>query len=274
MTAQLIRDNPQTINNIRLWDPRPLSDVYRQIQLIRPYYDFKEADVDRYTIGGEYRQVLLSAREVASEKLPVESQTWVNDKLVYTHGIGIAMSPVTDFTPEGRPEFFAKDIPTDGVIPIAADPSADNPDLLVSNPRIYYGENTPGYVLVNTETDELDYQTEEGELFRTKYFGEGGVAIGSFIRRVAYAWQFADVNILITGEITGDSRIQYRRLVQERIAKVAPFLRLDQDPYIVAADGKLVWVQDAYTISTATLTPIPSPTPSRSPSTISGTVSR
>ena len=249
VTAELIRDNPQTVNNIRLWDPRPLSDVYRQIQLIRPYYDFKEADVDRYTIGGEYRQVLLSAREVAFEKLPTDSQTWVNQRLVYTHGIGVAMSPATDFTSEGRPEFFAKDIPTDGVIPITADPSADSPDVLVSNPRIYYGENTSGYVLVNTETDELDYQTEEGDLFRTKYFGEGGVSIGSFIRRVAYAWQFADVNILISGEISGDSRIQYRRLIQERIAQVAPFLRLDQDPYIVAAEGKLFWVQDAYTTS-------------------------
>ena len=121
VTDSLIQENLQTINNIRLWDHRPLSDVYRQIQLIRPYYDFKQADVDRYTLNGEYRQVLLAAREVAPERLAPESQTWVNEKLFYTHGIGVAMSPVTEFTPEGRPEFFAKDIPADGVIRIGTD---------------------------------------------------------------------------------------------------------------------------------------------------------
>ena len=249
VTPELINDNPQTINNIRLWDRRPLSDVYRQIQLIRPYYDFKDADVDRYALGDEYRQVLLSAREVAPEKLSDEAQTWVNRRLVYTHGIGIAMSPVTEFTPEGRPKFFAKDIPSNGVIPISFATTAEEPVLLVDNPRIYYGENTPEYVIVNTNTEELDYQTEEGDLFRTFYFGQGGVRLSSIFRRVAYAWEFGDVNILISGEITGDSRVQYRRQIQERISRVAPFLLLDEDPYIVAADGGLFWVQDAYTTS-------------------------
>ena len=249
ITPELVNDNPQTINNIRLWDGGPLSNVYRQIQLIRPYYDFKDADVDRYTLGDEYRQVLLSAREVAPEKLSDEAQTWVNRRLVYTHGIGIAMSPVTEFTPEGRPEFFAQDIPSNGVIPISTGAAAEEPALLVDNPRIYYGENTLEYVIVNTNTEELDYQTEEGELFRTSYFGQGGVRLSSVFRRAAYAWEFGDVNILISGEITGDSRVQYRRQIQERISKVAPFLLLDKDPYIVAADGGLFWVQDAYMTS-------------------------
>ncbi|MCH8062428.1 MAG: UPF0182 family protein [Chloroflexi bacterium] len=250
ITAELIRDNPQTINNIRLWDYRPLTNVYRQIQLIRPYYDFVgRVDVDRYTLGGEYRQVLLAAREVAPEKLELESQTWLNNKLVYTHGIGIAMSPVTEFTPEGRPIFFAKDIPTDGVIHISANLSEDEPEIIIDNPRIYYGENTTSYVIVNTKTGELDFQTEEGELIRNQYTGEGGVRLGSFIRRLVYAWQFADVNILISGEITGDSLIQYRRQIQERISTVAPFLMLDADPYIVAGEGRLFWMQDAYTVS-------------------------
>ena len=244
---EAIDQNPQTINNIRLWDYRPLSDVYKQIQLIRPYYDFKDADVDRYTVNGEYRQVLLSAREVAPEKLDENSQTWVNQKLIYTHGIGLAMSPATQFTPEGRPEFYAKDIPNDGRIPVGA-PGAE-PDVVVDNPRIYYGENTVDYVITNTKTDEVDYNTEEGELIRNNYAGEGGVRLSSIFRRMAYAWEFADINIMISGEITGDSLLQYHREVQERISKVAPFLLLDEDPYIVAAEGRLIWMQDAYTVS-------------------------
>ena len=249
VTAELIRQNPQTINNIRLWDYRPLTDVFKQIQLIRPYYDFRGADVDRYTINGEYRQVLLAAREVAPEKLTDEAQTWVNEKLIYTHGIGLAMSPVTEFTTEGRPEFFAKDIPPNGQIPIASSDSSGEPDILVNNPRIYYGENTLDYVLVNTNTEELDYQTGEGDLFRTNYSGTGGVRIGSYLRRLAYAWQFGDVNILISGEITSDSLLQYRRDIQERVSTAAPFLLLDEDPYLVAAEGQLFWIQDAYTKS-------------------------
>ena len=246
---ELIRDNLKTINNIRLWDYRPLSSVYKQIQLIRPYYDFKDADVDRYYINGEYRQVLLSAREVAPEKLSPESQTWVNNKLVYTHGIGIAMSPVTEFTSEGRPVFFAKDIPADGAIPIGIQDGQTPPDLVVDNPRIYYGENTLESIIVNTNTEELDYQTEQGDLIRTRYAGDGGVKLSSLLRKLAYAWEFGDINILISGEITPESRLQYRRTVQERVNKVAPFLLLDQDPYIVAADGGLFWVQDAYTVT-------------------------
>ena len=247
--AQAIEENLQTINNIRLWDYRPLSDVYRQIQVIRPYYDFKEADVDRYIIDGQLRQVLLSAREVAPEKLQLETQTWTNTKLVYTHGIGLAMSPVTEFTPEGRPVFFAQDIPSDGVIPIGSQREGAEPDLLITNPRIYYGENTLEYIIVNTSTDELDYQTAVGDLFRTNYFGTGGVQLGSFLRRAAYAWQLADINILISGQIQDDSLIQYRREIQERISTVAPFLMLDSDPYIVAAEGQLFWMQDAYTFN-------------------------
>ena len=247
VTADLIRDNLQTINNIRLWDYRPLSSVYKQIQLIRPYYDFKDADVDRYYINGEYRQVLLSAREVAPEKL--ESQTWVNNKLVYTHGIGIAMSPVTEFTSEGRPEFFAKDIPTDGAIPIGIQDGQTPPDLVVDNPRIYYGENTLDSIIVNSNQEELDYQTEQGDLIRIRYAGDGGVQLSSIFRKLAYAWEFGDVNILISGEIRPESRLQYRREIQERVHKVAPFLVLDSDPYIVAADGGLFWMQDAYTVT-------------------------
>ena len=249
LTAELISQNLETVDNIRLWDHSPLSSVYRQIQLIRPYYDFKDADVDRYMVGGRKRQVMLAAREVAQEKLDPDAQTWVNTKLRYTHGFGVAMSPVTEFTTEGRPEFFASDIPSDGTIAIQSTPAVGEPETVISNPRIYYGEKTIDYVIVNTNRDELDYQAEGGELKGIKYFGIGGVPISSRLRRLAYAWQFGDVNILITGNITAGSRIQYRREIQDRISTLAPFLRLDDDPYIVAAEGGLFWIQDAYTLS-------------------------
>ena len=248
---QEVAANIVTIDNIRLWDHDPLTNVYKQIQLIRPYYDFMDADVDRYIVDGEYRQVMLAAREVAPEKLEADAQTWVNNRLIYTHGFGLAMSPVTEFSSEGQPQFFAKDIPSEGVIPLTGidvnGGSDDESVTSVTNPRIYYGENTIDYVLVNTNTDELDYQTREGDLFRTNYSGNGGVPLSSFFRKVVYAWELGDINVLISGEIKGDSRLQYRRAVQERVAEIAPFLMLDSDPYLVATEDRLFWIQDAYT---------------------------
>ncbi len=249
ITSDLIQENIPTVENIRLWDYKPLTNVYKQIQLIRPYYDFKDADVDRYHIDGEYRQVLLAAREVAPEKLKEEAQTWVNEKLFYTHGIGIAMSPATEFTPEGRPIFFAQDIPANGEIPVSSPDQNASPDIMVKNPRIYYGENTKDYVIVNTDTQELDYQTGEGDLIVTNYAGSGGVGVGSYFRKLLYAWQMRDINILISSQLNENSKIQYRRSVQERVSTVAPFLKLDKDPYIVAANEQLYWIQDAYTTS-------------------------
>ena len=249
VTSDLINANLKSVENIRLWDYRPLTNVYKQIQLIRPYYDFKDADVDRYMINGEYRQVLLAAREVAPEKLAEESQTWVNRKLFYTHGIGIAMSPATEFTSEGRPIFFAKDIPANGQIPISSPETGATPDVMVNNPRIYYGENTLDYVIVNTNTEELDYQTGEGELIKANYEGDGGVSVGTWFRKLVYAWEMRDINILISSELNNQSRIQYKREIQERVAEIAPFLTLDKDPYIVAGEGQLFWMQDAYTTS-------------------------
>ena len=253
LSKEIIKENLQTIDNIRLWDDAPLADVYRQIQLIRPYYDFKDADVDRYVIDGDYRQVMLAAREVAQEKLDVDAQTWINLKLRYTHGFGMAMSPVTEFTSEGRPVFFAKNIPQDGMISIRSQNSDAKPDIVVHNPRIYYGEKTEEFAIVNTNTPELDYEAEGGELKSNHYSGIGGVKIDSFLNRFAYAWEFADINILLTGEIKDGSRLQYRRLIQDRISTVVPFLLLDKDPYLVAAEvdghGRLYWMQDAYTIT-------------------------
>ncbi|MCL0044403.1 UPF0182 family protein, partial [Dehalococcoidia bacterium] len=228
--------NPATISNVRLWDPRPLRDTYNQIQFLRLYYNFVDVDVDRYVIDDEYRQVLIGARELQVGNLPQEAQRWINQRLQYTHGYGAAASPVTEFTAGGEPVFFAKDIPPVG--PISID-----------QPEIYYGESGLNFVIVNSETPELDYEPNEGNPIYNNYSGNGGVLMNSFLRRVAYAWEFGDVNILVSNQIEPESRIQYRRTIKKRISHVAPFLELDKDPYLVVEDGKMRWVQDAYTVS-------------------------
>ena len=237
LSAQALARNPETVSNLRLWDPRPLRDTYNQIQFLRLYYNFLDVDVDRYEVDGRYRQVLVGARELQPDNLPAEAQSWVNQRLQYTHGYGAAASPVTEFTPEGKPVFFAQDIPPIGSIAID------------KRPEIYYGERSVNFVVVNSKTEELDYEPDVGEPVYKNYTGNGGIPISSFLRRVAYAWQFFDLNILVSDQVTVESRIQYRRTIQERISQVAPFLELDRDPYLVVEDGRLVWIQDAYTVS-------------------------
>ena len=230
---QDIVENNETINNIRLWDHRPLKDTYNQIQAIRLYYDFHDVDVDRYTINGNYQQVMLSARELSAEKLAEQAQTWVNRRLQFTHGYGLAMSPVNEVSPEGLPVLMIKDIPPTG-------------ELDIERPQIYFGEKTNNYVIVNTKTQEFDYPMG-GENVYVYYQGGGGVNVGSPIRRLVYAWQFSDFNILISGELSPESRVLYYRNIAERVNHLAPFLKLDSDPYLVVIDGRLFWIQDAYT---------------------------
>ena len=244
LDPQTIADNPETIENIRLWDDRPLRATYNRVEAIQLYYNFVGVDVDRYRFAdGEYRQVMLAARELFPEDLELEAQNWVNRKLAYTHGYGAVMSPVNLKDDQGLPEFFLKDVP----------PKSPEGRLEVTRPEIYYGENTRGFVVVNTNTDEFDYRGREGDDIRVPapgYTGEGGVGIGSFLRRGAYAWHFLDFNLLISGQISSKSRIQYRRQIQERVEAIAPFLHLDSDPYlVVGAEGKLWWIQDAYTVT-------------------------
>ena len=240
VTAETILNNPETIDNLRLWDHRPLRDVYNQIQHLRLYYNFLDVDVDRYTINGDYRQVMLSARELAPENFDPSAQRWINRKLQYTHGYGVAMSPVTEFTGEGKPEFFLQDIPPQG-------------DLKLDRPEIYYGEGQTDFVVVKTNEPEFDRPPNEklGETLPAyaTYEGVGGVNLSSPLRRIAYAWQMTDFNVLISSRITKVSRVQYRRTLQERVGVVAPFLRLDQDPYVVVDDDRLFWIQDAYTVT-------------------------
>lgn len=236
VTREEIAQNPGTVGNIRLWDPEPLLTTYNQIQSIRAYYEFAGIDVDRYTIDGEYRQVMLAARELAPERLPTQAQTWVNRRLQFTHGYGAAMSAVNEVTPEGLPTLFLQDVPPRG-------------KLDIEQPELYYSERSRDYVIVGTRFPEFSYPRGD-ENVHTTYQGRTGVGIGSFARRLLFAWRFRDLNILLSDAITRETRILYHRNIRERVERAAPFLRLDQDPYIVVADGRLFWILDGYTVST------------------------
>lgn len=237
LTLEDIKKNKTTIQNIKIWDERPLLQTYKQIQSIRLYYDFRNVDVDRYLIDKEYRQVLLSARELIVAQLPPQANTWLNRHLIYTHGYGLAVSPVNQVTSEGLPRLFVKDLP----------PSFDA-DLAVERPEIYYGEKTDEYVLVKTKTKEFDYPKGDKNVY-TLYQGAGGVPIHTFGRRALFALAFRDPQIFFTNYLSPESRILYYRRIDKRLQLIAPFLDYDADPYLVIAGGKLYWIQDAYTTS-------------------------
>jgi len=239
LSYQSLEDNRATIDNIRLWDWQPLLDTYAQLQEIRTYYKFHDADIDRYMLGGKYQQVMLSARELESSLLPPNAQTWVNLHVLFTHGNGVVMSPVTRTSPEGLPIFYLQDIP-----PV----SSGGPT--VTEPRIYFGEGNAPYAIVKGSAPEFDYPKGNDNVYR-KYDGTDGVPIGGLASRALFAWYFADANILLSQYITGESRIVIRRNIQERIKSIAPFLSLDHDPYIVISGGRLYWIQDAYTTSSS-----------------------
>ncbi|MBU1327119.1 UPF0182 family protein [Patescibacteria group bacterium] len=234
ITASDIAANNLTIKNVRLWDRAPLLSTFSQIQEIRTYYEFASVDNDRYTIDGEVRQIMLSPRELASDSLP--NKAWINERLTFTHGYGIAAGPVNQVTPEGLPVLFVKDLP----------PKSEVKELAVTRPEIYYGEILNDYVITKTKSKEFDYPKGEENVYTT-YAGRGGVELNSPLRRLFYALRFGSLKMLLSGDITRESRILYNRNVKERVAKVAPFLTYDRDPYAVVADGKLYWIIDAYT---------------------------
>lgn len=237
LTMRDIEENEATIKNVRLWDREPLLDTFGQVQEIRTYYDFISIDNDRYQINGDYRQTLLSPRELNSNSLPHRS--FINERLTFTHGYGLTLSPVNEVTEEGLPVLFVKDLP----------PASEKESLQVTGPEIYYGELTDDYVVVKTKAKEFDYPSGEENVF-TDYQGEGGVQIDSFFKKLLMAVRFKEFKLLLSDDITKDSRIMYYRNIQERINKVLPFLELDSDPYMVIRDdGSLVWIQDAYTVS-------------------------
>ncbi len=237
LSAEEVRGHDVTIQNIRVWDERPLLQTYRQIQAIRLYYDFNNVDVDRYMIDSTYRQVMLSARELVVNQLPPQANTWVNRHLIYTHGYGLAMSPVNAVTSEGLPELMIKDLP----------PVSDI-GLEIDRPEIYYGEKTDEYVLVKTSTQEFDFPKGDKNVY-TDYEGKGGVAIDSFLKRLLFAVEFQDPHILFTTYLKPESRILFNRRIRRRVNAIAPFLAYDTDPYMVVSGGRLFWIQDAYTIS-------------------------
>ncbi len=233
LTPAVAREYRDTLHNIRLWDARPLQDAYNQLQFMELYYNFSNMDSDRYVVDGRLHQVLIGARELAPANLPTDAQNWVNQRLQYTHGYGVAVTPANGFTPgEGRPEFFVQDIPIQGKLPVV-------------QPEVYYGEASIDFAIVNSGMSEVnpdpDYEN---------YDGDGGVTLSSLFRRIIYSLEFLDINILLSDQVTPQSRIQYRRQVQERVKAVVPFLQVDSDPYPALDDaGKLWWIQDAYTVS-------------------------
>lgn len=236
LTAKDIERNNATIKNIRLWDDMPILRTYSQLQQIRTYYSFQDVDNDRYTINGEYMQVMLSPRELSYHNLP--SRSWINERIVFTHGFGISMGPVSRISKEGLPEFIVKDIP-----PVSSS------DITITRPEIYFGELSSDYVIVKSKVPEFNYPTSEGNV-STSYEGKGGVELSSALKKAVFAAHFKTEKILLSSDITRESRILYYRNIVERARKIAPFLIYDQDPYIVVSkDGRLFWIIDAYTVS-------------------------
>jgi uncharacterized membrane protein (UPF0182 family) len=237
LTARDVEKNDATIKNVRLWDHVPLLRTYSQLQQIRTYYKFFDVDNDRYTVNGDYSQIMLSPRELSYADLP--SRNWINERLIFTHGNGFAMGPVSRISKEGLPEFTVKDIP----------PVSQAPEIRITRPEIYYGELSNDYVIVKTREAEFSYPTTEKNIYTT-YEGRGGVGIGSLPRRALFAVKFGTEKILLSSDIQSESRILYFRNIGERVNAVAPFLFFDQDPYMVVRDdGRLVWIVDAYTVS-------------------------
>jgi uncharacterized protein len=235
LTEQHILDNEVALRNVRLWDYRPLLQTYRQLQELRPYYEFNDVDVDRYTINGEIRQVMLSGRELEKSLLP--NVTWVNQKLEFTHGYGVVMNPVDRYNPQGRPEFFISDLP-----------ARSNIDIEVTRPEIYYGERTNDVVFAGSGLREFSYP-DDNDNFYTSYVGTGGVPIGNSVQQLLFALHLGDLNLLFSEYITPQTKVLLYRNIQERISKITPFLLLDRDPYLVIENGRLIWIQDAYTVS-------------------------
>ncbi len=235
LTRRDLDANAVTLRNVPLWDHEPLKDTFSQIQEIRTYYDFVSVDNDRYLIDGEYRQIMLSARELNSDSLP--SRNWINEHLTFTHGYGLTLGPVNQVTREGLPTLFIRNIPPESTV-----------DLAVTQPSIYFGELSNDHVFVKTKTREFHYSKGEDNVYTT-YDGTGGVGVGSFGRKLLFALRFRSFKTLLSDDLTADSRILYHRRIADRVKLIAPFLEFDSDPYLAIDKGRLFWIQDAYTTS-------------------------
>jgi uncharacterized membrane protein (UPF0182 family) len=242
LTEADLRGAEGSLENLRLWDFRPLSQVYNSLQALKPYYRFVDIDVDRYRVGGKVRQVLLSVRELNLEGLPPEAQRWQNMHLLYTHGYGLVLNPVNEATAEGQPVLLIRDLPP--VTPA---------DIPLRNPAVYFGENTTQYAIVRSRQKELDYPLLTGsgseENVYTTYAGDGGVPIGGLFARLMFALRLGDNNLLLSGDLTAESRLLFRRNIAERVQTLFPFLLWDDDAYPVIANGEIIWICDGYTYS-------------------------
>jgi len=235
LDARALERNEATVKNIRLWDHRPLLRTFAQLQEIRTYYKFVDVDNDRYVVNGEYRQLMLSPRELSYNHL--QSRIWINEHLTFTHGYGVVVGPVNRITPEGLPEFFIKDIP----------PRSTGGFPAVTRPEMYYAEASNQYALVRTRSQELDYPAGDQNVYTT-YAGTGGIPLSTWLRKLAFAARFSEIKILLSNDLTADSRVMLYRTIGERVIQVAPFFRYDRDPYLVVRDdGRLFWMLDGYT---------------------------
>jgi uncharacterized membrane protein (UPF0182 family) len=236
-----LANNRENLENIRLWDWRALQDTLRQIQAIRNYYDFPDVDVDRYTVGGKTRQMMIAPREIDDAKLfSSASNNWINERLIYTHGYGVTMNSANGFTREGLPQFVFSNMPVESTAP----------EIKVTRPEIYFGEKTDRYVYVKTKQNEFDYPQGDTNIVTT-YQGTGGIRIGNRLRRMLLAWSIGDLSKLpFSNDVTSDSRVLINRNIREIVNGIAPFLTYDKDPYIVVSnDGRLFWMMDAFTES-------------------------
>ncbi len=241
LTASAVEANRPTIDNIRLWDPGVLANTYPELQNIKTYYNFADIDVDRYVINGELTQVMMSARGLDERNIP--GSGWVNERLIYTHGLGAVLSPANGVTSDGLPDFLVEDIP-----PVNMSGSAS---LDITQPRIYFSDNSDDdFLIAGSKEGEVDIPQDGEETTSTNsYDGKGGVPLGNFFQRAAWALRFGDLNTLISGQLESDSRVMIARNIQTRIRRIAPFLYADNDPYMVVADGRLVWIMDLYTVT-------------------------
>jgi uncharacterized protein len=235
LTREDIERNADTIRNVRLWDHQPLLDTFGQIQEIRTYYDFVSVDNDRYVIDGQYRQIMLSARELNTNSLP--NRTWINERLTFTHGYGVTLGPVNEVTTEGLPVLFIKNLPPESSV-----------DLRLDEPSLYFGELSSDHVFVKTNTREFHYPKGDDNIFST-YEGDGGVNVGTFARKALFALRFGSLKILLSDDIQRESRVIFHRNINQRLNIIAPFLTYDGDPYLVISEGRLFWIRDAYTVS-------------------------
>jgi len=231
-----------TFENMRLWDPKVLRQSLQRQQSIRPYYSFSDIDIDRYKVDGKQTMLMLGARDLELDGLDGSARNWTNERLRYTHGYGVTMSKVNAATEDGQPEFLARDVPQES-----------SPDLKIDEPRLYFGDRRnpdrsldDEYAVVNTSEPELDYQTPSSSQTH-KWTGDRGIPVSGLLARLAFGITLGDGNLIVSGNVGGDSRLLIRRNIIARSTALFPFLRFDQDPYLVLLNGRLIWILDGYT---------------------------